>query len=503
MGAAHSYSFEIPPAPIPEQVVIETVEADLVVVGAGFSGISAALRAAELGAEVAVIEKTPRWNARGGHIGSVNSKAWRAAGVVNDKRAVVRAWIAVCGNRAKEEIVWLFANHSEEAMDWMLGHIERHGLYPVLNGARYAGETYTEFDGSHTIHGEGRGGIAAAVGSLYEDSVALGVKYHFNTPGCYLEKDAAGCVVSVIGGSSEGYRRFRARKGVLLATGDIHGDQELLEAYCPMFLKVKTSHYAPRGANTGDGHKMGLWAGGVMEDGPLPTIMHPQAYSWLHAFFLFVNTQGRRYMNEDTWLQAKSLNVLKQPGGVDYAYSIFDSDWKSQMIAGMPYSGGLFNDNVGSRYGVAFDGTMEEEFLKTGLERGQIVSADTIEELARLAGLPEEALCASVRRYNALVEPGEDTEFGKRRELLFPIVKPPFYASKFGPAMLAVTGGLHVDARLRVLDAQQSPIEGLYAIGNVAGGLYGVDYPTVILGNSHGRALTWGYLAAQFALEAE
>ena len=100
-----------------------------------------------------------------------------------------------------------------------------------------------------------------------------------------------------------------------------------------------------------------------------------------------------------------------------------------------------------------------------------------------------------------MVENKDDSDFGKREELLFPIKKPPFYASKFGPAMLVVTGGLIVDTHLRVLNNDHYPIPGLYAVGNVAGGLYGVDYPTIIPGNSHGRALTWGYLAARNILE--
>jgi hypothetical protein len=206
-------------------------------------------------------------------------------------------------------------------------------------------------------------------------------------------------------------------------------------------------------------------------------------------------------MNEDTWCQAKSLNVLKQPGNVDYAYSIFDADWQTQMIAGMPYSGGLFNDNSASRFGVPFTGEREQDFIETGLKNGLVVKADTVEELAQKIDIPADRLRSTVDRYNMLVDMKSDVDFGKRAELLFPIRKPPFYASKFGPAMLAVTGGLLVDTRLRVLDAQQNPIPGLYAVGNVAGGLYGVDYTTIIPGNSHGRAVTWGYLAAGNVLE--
>jgi fumarate reductase flavoprotein subunit len=67
--------------------------------------------------------------------------------------------------------------------------------------------------------------------------------------------------------------------------------------------------------------------------------------------------------------------------------------------------------------------------------------------------------------------------------------------------MLAVAGGLLVNTRLQVEDKDQNPIPGLYAVGNVAGGLYGVDYPTIIPGNSHGRAVAWGYLAGSNAVE--
>lgn len=494
-----NWSFLKIPERIEEKDIIENVDADIVVIGAGLAGLCAALRAAEGGASVVVIEKTKSWSVRGGHIGAANSKPWREQGIVNDSKQLAREWIAACGNRAREDIVWLFINHSEEAVDWLLDRQAEHGVQPRLGAPRYAGPSYTERYGALLFGGQG-GSLQTVADNLCSDSKALGARFFFETPGVYLEKDGMR-VTAVIGGMPGNYRRFRASKGVILASGDIHGDREMLAAYCPMFLKVRHSQYAPHGANTGDGHKMGLWAGGVMEDGPLPTVMHPQGYNRLQAFFLFVNVRGDRFMNEDTWCQAKSVNVLKQPGNVDYAYSIFDDDWKEQMISGMPYSGGLFNDNSLSVYGQPFTGEREVGFLESGLQNGLIVKADTIEELAKLINIPPQKLSATVDRYNDHVDRKDDPDFGKRSELLFPIRKPPFYASKFGPAMLAVVGGLIVDTRLRVLDADQNPIPGLYAVGNVAGGLYGVDYPTIISGNSHGRAVTWGYLAGKYAAE--
>ena len=494
------FSFETPPPTIPEAEITETISADIIIIGAGLAGLCAALRASELGANIVVLEKTKSWNARGGHIGVANSKAWRHAGVVNDKKELVREWLAACGNRAREEQVWLFVNHSEEAMDWMIDHEAEHDMFPKLVGARYTGSSYTERYGAHLFLGPKKTGIQEAVENIYQDSIRLGVRYFFETPGIYLEK-SGNRVTSAIGGVPGTYKRFVASRGIVLASGDIHGDEELLKAFCPIFLKVTQSQYAPKGANTGDGHKMGLWAGGVMEDAPLPTVMHPQGYNRMQSFFLFVNINGERYMNEDTWCQAKSLKILQQPGNVDYAYSIFDADHIEQMIAGMPYSGGMFNDNSASTFGEPYTGEIERGFVELGLGNGMIQKADTIAELARKIGIAEEKLQKTVDRYNELVDKKDDTDFGKRSELLFPVRKAPFYASKFGPARLVVTGGLLVDQHLRVFDKSRRPIPGLYAIGNVAGGLYGVDYPTIIPGTSHGRAVTNGYLVARNVLE--
>ena len=105
-------------------------------------------------------------------------------------------------------------------------------------------------------------------------------------------------------------------------------------------------------------------------------------------------------------------------------------------------------------------------------------------------------------RYNELYELGDDLDYGKRAELLTSIVKPPFYALKWGPALLDVFGGALTDTNMRVLDPSYEPISGLYAVGNVAGGFYGVDYPLLLNGNSFGRALTWGILVTE-GIEAD
>jgi predicted oxidoreductase len=112
-------------------------------------------------------------------------------------------------------------------------------------------------------------------------------------------------------------------------------------------------------------------------------------------------------------------------------------------------------------------------------------------------GVPERTFTRTFERYHEMVTRRQDEDFGKRQELLVPLDCPPYYALKFAPALLAVVGGLRVDAHMRVLDEARLPIGSLYAVGNTAGGRYGMDYPMLIPGNSHGTALTFGYLTGE------
>ncbi|HHV34024.1 MAG TPA: FAD-dependent oxidoreductase [Syntrophomonadaceae bacterium] len=504
-AAKKTYSWETPPKEIAASEIKETVEADVVVVGAGLSGLSAAVRAAEEGAKVAVIEKGKTWTGRGGHFGVVESREMKKANLVNDKYTLAREWIAKCGNRINEEHVWLFMNQSGPAMDWFLDKAEAAGLKVGLLDSYYKGEVYKEYPGTHMFLGgpmmkEGKEPGADVSLVLYNDAEKLGVKFFFETPAEQLVKDG-NQVSGVIAKAKDGYKQFNASKGVILATGDISGDEEMCEAFAPIALKTNGSQYTPVGHNTGDGHKMAMWVGGTMEEAPFPTMIHPQAFAWISYFFLFVNQEGNRFMNEDTWPQGKSLGAMRQPKG-PWAYSIFDSKWPKEVAESIPYGGSLFWDSMGRLLGQEWTPDFDKKTIQEYVEQGKVGwKADTIEELAKKIDVPVDTFKKTVDRYNEIVKAKKDVDFGKRPELLTTIEKPPFYALKFGGALLAVPGGLNCDANLRVLDKEQKPIPGLYAVGNTAGGLYGVDYPTIIPGNSHGRALTWGYVAGKTVLE--
>lgn len=491
-------SFLTPPPPIEAREIIKTINTELVVVGAGLGGLSTAVRAKELGVSVLLIEKAPTFSGRGGHFGVAWSELMEKEGIINDRKELARQWIAMSGNNIDEELLWTFINRSGEAMNWFIPKAEAAGLQPRLIDCRYNTVPYTEFFGAHAFPPTGgiRGNHVSR--ALFEASQRLGLDILFETAGHMLIKED-GRVTGIIAKSKDGYIKINASEGVALATGDIGGDEEMCKAYAPDALMTLGSQYVPVGMNTGDGHKMGLWAGAAMAEEVFPIMMHPQHYTWMNLFFLFVNSRGRRFMNEDTYVQGRATAFMRQPGGI--AWSILDSGWREKTKESLKYGGGIFWGNAAQRMGGEWTPDSAETAIQTALKNGLAFEAETIEELAEKTGIPKEAFLATVGRYNEICEKGYDTDFGKRSELLYPIKKAPFTALKMGTVLLEVVGGLAIDTKMRVLDKNKEPIPGLYAVGDTTGGLYGHEYVTTILGNSHGRALTWGYIAAESVAE--
>ena len=493
------WSFMTPP-PIPsEDEIYETLHYDAVVVGAGLGGLSAAVHLKELGQNVLLIEKGVTYSGRGGHFGVADSSLMREAGLKNDLNELARQWITMSGNNIDEKLLWLFLRRGGEAMDWLLDKARASGLVPRLVDCRYPSAPYKEYWGAHCFPPEGniRGNYVSK--ALYEDAVKQNVDIRFKTPATQLIRDENGRVCGVYAKDEKGVLKILADKGVVLATGDIGGDEEMCRAYAPDALRTHASQYVPVGQNTGDGHKMGLWAGAAMGEEVFPLMMHPQHFAWLSFFFLFVNTEGERFMNEDTYVQGRATAFMRQPEGI--AYSILDANWIENLEKSLAYGGGLFWGDPALKHGNVWTPEGPTRYLNSALENGTGVQADTLEELAEKIGIPAEKLAETVARYNESCEIGEDRDFGKRKELLFPIEKGPFIALKMGTVLLQVVGGLAINTRMEVLDTERKPIDGLYAVGDTTGGMYGHEYVTTILGNSHGRALTWGYIAAETIAE--
>ena len=509
------------PDQIPEDQIAETVETEVLIIGGGIAGMAAGARCTDLGQKCIILEKYHGIVARGAHIACVTSPVMEKLGVKIDKAQFARDWMHICGSRVNEELLWLYLNNCSDAVKWMtdLGgdDVELH-----LFGGRYKGPDFTEYDGTHYLirkpestRYKSRGG-AQLMCEIMQDHCLEGEGNRIirKTEAKYLEKDG-GRVVSCIALCEDGkYRRYRGTKAVILATGDIGSNPDMLRTFCPMGLTLKRNGYAPqvpdpdhpgtkKGLNTGDGHRMAYWAGGQFETPSWALCMHLLAYSIYVFFFLFVNRQGKRFMNEDTWVQAKAVRCAMQPQG-EFAFTVFDSKWFGELRDRIEITGGQFTEPLMTEYGYQWsDDNGIDKQIERYVKNGTAFKADTIEELAEQMGVPVETFRATVDRYNELYEKGEDVDFGKRAELLTSITEPPFYAVKWGPALLNVHGGMIIDTDMRVLDDDNKPIPGLYAIGNVAGGLYGVDYPLLWNGNSHSRAITWARAAIQAIAEKE
>lgn len=517
-GSSNLPSFLTPPSPIPASNLTVVGSYDVVVVGGGLAGCAAACAAAEKGLTVMLLEKTAQVNGRGGGAGAADSKllkqiregttpnGWPAdPSMVVDKAAAQKLWIKSCASRVDERLVSLFFNRSAEAMDWMIDKVRMDqadgGTVAIWNGYdrnpmfpdQPAYHFFLQGKDPQAMFTSIYGGQYMA-NLLRDAAIATGkATFVYKSSAQQLVKEN-GRVTAVVTKEEDGFKCYQAKKGVVLATGDIAGDQEMLDYYCPVANGALAKLYTPVGANTGDGHKMGLWVGGQMQAGPLPPMIHPQVNAYFHAAFLFLNTKGRRFMNESTWVQGKSLTIMNQPGR--YAWAICDANWLTQIKAGLPKGGGMFWD-VFRSYPNPFDDAMAQWQMQTDLKNGNAVQANDLAQLAAAIGVPEAAMSAEIARYNSLVDAGADSDFYKDSLFLGKIADPPFIAMKVGPGLLAVVGGLNTDTTLNVLDADGNGIPGLYAVGNVAGGVFANDYPINIPGCSHGRCLTWGYVVAE------
>ncbi|MBR2835302.1 MAG: FAD-binding protein [Coriobacteriales bacterium] len=513
-------SFFTAPAPMTEADCVETKEADVVIIGAGNSGCAAAASCVDNGLNVIVIEKLGTVQGRGGGIGLCNTKFTKEYGekigqdlTVNIEEAQHR-WIRTCASRVKESLVSQWFNRSGEAGNWLIDKAAEYGVFPDSFRAYAPNAIIPESFSYHQFHRTAdtpkfpaECSYFVATSILYVDSQdaekhgGVCATYDFYTCAQQLVKDNQGRVDGVVALNEDGdYVYYRGTKGVIIATGGIDMDQEMVDYYCePIVRHCLENQNSPAGYSTGDGIKMGLWAGAAVQGGDFPLMLHPQAGCMFHGAFMFVNKEGQRFCNEGTWVQGKSMNVMRQTDNM--AWSIFDANYGEQNVKTLEngVGGGMFWDSMGGEVGDPFKPEDVTSIVDSAIaaDNGTAYKADTLLELAKLINVDPVGLQESVDRYNELVAQGVDTDFHKQADFLFPVVEPPFYAAKVGVALLAIVGGLEINNKMQVLTKDRQIIPGLYATGNASGDLYAVDYPINMAGNSNGRCLTWGYLLGQ------
>ena len=484
-------SFLLAPEPISDDQISETMEYDVVVIGAGTSGVPAAMAARKEGARVAVLQK----------VGAAVAQGGSAACFLHDKsddtgiQEVLSELVKENQYRTNRKLLQVWADRGEEAIMYVLNRSQefegdKH-WHTVREGNLASTDEHPAY--WYTIrYSEPPEGNAEGIGVLAKLAEEKdGVEFFYNTPAQQLVVED-GRVTGVIAlNENDQYVRFTATKGVILATGDYQNDDEMMRYYCPDAADLGKKQIG----KTGDGHKMGLWVGAQMEPVPHTKMVHDfSAGPMFNEPFLSVDQDGNRFCDETVDMSYK-CNFVKSGPNAGYYTQIFDASYEQQVSdwGGKPTPADALEKYMpevdGDKSGVAAD-------INT-------FKADSIEELAEKLGIDPEALQTTVDAYNTLCENGCDSQFGKSAKYLQPVTTPPFYGIHRYLRVSAMCSGLIIDEQARVLDANGEPIPGLWAAGNVTGEFYGgVDYPLFVNGLSVGRCFTFGYIAGENAARA-
>jgi succinate dehydrogenase/fumarate reductase flavoprotein subunit len=505
-NSAHSkaFAFETPPPPVPTCEIKQRISADVIVIGAGTSGLVCANAAAENGAKVVVIASSSMPVGRGGSNHAFDSKLMRKLGLASDPAKEFKNEMKCHSFRVDQDKWWLWAHKSGEAMDWLIDKMEAAGYQSVIErGNTDPDGILTMYPGSHSWLGKdiktaGRS-QQLVVNTLAEAAQARGVQIYYNTTAVQLVRDDrnTGRVRAVIARTPDNsYCSYEGKKAIVLATGDFK-DEEMVGKYCPWMLPLVQ---AGAGIYGGDGHKMGLWVGAAWQKSEpnAPMLLGgagPGTQPYRAFTGLVVNNKAVRYGNEDSLRSFAGAAQMRQPELAVFA--VWDSEYAERAAPWTP---------VGSYYGgpseipvqAVIDGW--EESVKVGA----LVKADAVDGLARKLGLPAAALNATVERYNGFCKTGIDGDFGKRPGLLIPVQRPPFYGEiSKSPWLLAISGGLRTNINMQVLDKNEQVIQGLYAVGTIVGDMYANLYTFLEPGHNLGATcVTFGYLVGKDIAQA-
>lgn len=507
---------------ISEADITETLECDVVVCGGGTAGLFAACSAAENGAKTVMVEQAAKDRGSGirDDIAAYNSKIQQQEGCPLDPMEMARYLQIHSSGYQNGRLFKVWVDESGEALDWYGALIEKAGYKMKHQLVDPPADQERSFS---TCVGVDWGVEGIEMGSTVNNgqyilnpyAESIGVNCRFETALIKCEKKGRR-VTGIIAQKADGsYLRVNAAKGVILCCGGYLGNDEMMAALNPEAKKVTVYNWTwPR--TLGVGIKAGLWVGAAMdpmhsisswEQGLVPpdkTVAEAHdtfGTLWTGPLpFLRVNLNGQRFMNESAQFDSLGHALLYQPGHT--AVQVFDANWKrdaeSFNVYGahryFPYDNGL---------APLFTISYVEETMNEQIAAGEIVKADTIEELAQKIGVPVDNLTATVARYNELCEMGRDDDFGKPAYRMSPVAQPPFYAARFAQQGSHTMDGLLIDEDMRVLDEDGAPIPGLFAAGDNSGGYLGVTYLGVAAGNAAGRSVTFGRHAGRAAAQGK
>ena len=463
---------------------------DVIVVGGGGAGLSAAIEVARAGASVMVLEADTKLGGAtamsGGVFYAAGTGPQRAQGIEGDGPEAMFDYVMALNQWAlKPNIIRYIADESAPTLDWLMGlgvsfpFVIRSGVDSVARGhcAKDAGMAIA----GALINAAGAAGVETAVATrverlLIDDGRIVGV----HADGTDLR---AGAVVIATGGFGND-PEMRAR---LFPSAAQHGSWTWAVHDEAPFIR-------------GDGIRLAEAIGadvvGIDNGLPLPTAGFGKfVEAFLPPWTMVVNEDGRRFMTETASFSVCGYLLNEQHGA--HAFAIFDEPTLVEAS-----NDGRYLDPFGTGMTTP---TWQEATIRAQVESGRIKRADTLAALAQACGINAAALEMTAERYNRNCREGHDPEFFKESPKYFPVACPPFYAVEVRAAIIGGTGaGLDIDIGCQVLDRAGRAIPGLYAAGEVlgvvqgkrdaGGGMYVAS--ALILGRKAGRQAARAALAA-------
>lgn len=513
------WTFQIAPDPIAETDIAETIEAEIIVVGAGTSGLVTAVAAAEKGADVVLFSASKAPCSRGGTNHAVNSKIMEREGLQPyDVQRIYERERTLAANGLDQRKWSIFLNHSEESMNWLIDLMESKGI-PMNIETPAPHSLFGEEDPQYMPyagHGAYSDDLAVGAGqplvvnALAEILQELGGRITYQMKAEQLVRGdkpngTSGRVSAVIARNlaDNTFVKYVGTKAVVLATGDFSANKEMMAKYCPSMLSLigddAGEDYdvgaATTGLYKGDGQRMGLWVGAAWQHNvpncPMVNVQQgTAAQPYCGHCGLVLNLNGKRFSDECAIHSYTGHAVLMQPEALSFPvwgtnYAADNAPW---------YKRGAWNAGE-----ISVEDTLAS--WDKNVESGRFVKANTLDELFEQLGLPANEAKASVERYNELCAKGHDDDFLKRPSQMIAVAEAPFYGAKVGGRFLTVLGGLRTNPDFQVCEEDDTPIEGLYNIGTMVGDFYNNTYTFLMEGLNYGACVTLGqylgYLLAE------
>lgn len=490
---AGQWSWSVAPEPVADSDVARTIDCDILILGLGSGGVPSSLYASLHGAKVVVMTKGGAPEANGWCWAAYNGRHNDEMGVTPYNPLDWRHRLAARTNgRCNLEMFGNMFDRSGEVGAWVedvMADIKPLSHRPNNEGGRGGTETthyiyyWVNDDDLSTRYVA----AAEAFALMVEKAEENGAEVLYDTPAVQLATDADGNVTGAYGLDADGrYVKVNAAKGVLIATGNVKDDPEMMQYWCPVGAGLP-SLTAATGSHTGDGHKMAMWVGARMDEPPVATGF--SSTNWGNGVGTFhnvpllrVNILGQRFTREDL---AKGDIGANMEGQFLVTQTCYQPEKRCYQIVDSRYA-----DIVGESKVEAF-----EQYVASG----DIVKAGSIEELAEALGMDPDVLGATVERYNELADGGADLDFGMDTEYLEQIggVKDaPFYAIEQSGIVGYTIGGIRTNRELQVIRTDGTAIGGLWVCGNALGGQWGNEFNYENFGATNKMAAVVGGILA-------